>query len=110
MVPDTCVPTCTVVTAWSVPGGADGVDDVAARHGRRRHDGRRHRVSGSGSRRPPPTPTTARTTTVTISFFIQTYAVAGATALPGPGAVPAARRSVRAAPRLRPPQPSSNSV
>ncbi len=31
MLPDTWLPTCTVVTAWSVPDRADGVDDVAAR-------------------------------------------------------------------------------
>ena len=30
MLPDTWLPTCTVVTACSVPGGADRVDDVAA--------------------------------------------------------------------------------
>ena len=35
MLPETWLPTWTVVTACSVPGGADRVDDVAAAERRR---------------------------------------------------------------------------
>ena len=37
MLPDTWLPTCTVVTACSVPDGADRIDDVAARDRRGLH-------------------------------------------------------------------------
>ena len=51
MVPDTCVPTCTVVTAWSAPVAPDRLGDVAARDPRGGDRRRPRRSACSGSSR-----------------------------------------------------------